>query len=95
MRGQVDLTVCIYHGGFERDLTSGRVLSESTENIGYRICALFIGRKRKRIVLQRERPGIVFFRRVIVMIVRNNCSSALVIALTGMRIIGLCGGSIK
>ena len=58
MRGQVDLTVCIYHGGFERDLTSGRVLSESTENIGYRICALFIGRKRKRIVLQRERPEV-------------------------------------
>ena len=38
MHGQVDLTVCVYHGGFERDLTSGRVLSESTENIGYRIC---------------------------------------------------------
>ena len=28
MHGQVDLTVCVYHGGFERDLTSGRVLSE-------------------------------------------------------------------
>ncbi len=38
MREQVDLTVCVYHGGFERDLASGRVLSESTENIGYRIC---------------------------------------------------------
>lgn len=38
MRKDVDLTICVYHGGFERDLSTGRVLSESTENVGYRIC---------------------------------------------------------
>lgn len=38
LRGKVDLTVCVYHGGFERDLETGRVLSDSTENVGYRIC---------------------------------------------------------
>ena len=38
LRGQVDLTVCIYHGGFERDLESGRVLSRSTENIAWHLC---------------------------------------------------------
>ncbi len=38
MRGQVDLTVCIYHGGFEREVATGRVLSETTENAAYRIC---------------------------------------------------------
>ena len=34
----VDLTVCIYHGGFERDVHTGAVLSETGENQGYRIC---------------------------------------------------------
>jgi 2',3'-cyclic-nucleotide 2'-phosphodiesterase/3'-nucleotidase len=38
MRGQADLTVCIYHGGFERDLDTGRLLSGSGENIAYRLC---------------------------------------------------------
>lgn len=38
LRGKVDLTVGIYHGGFERDLNDGRVLSRSSENIAYRIC---------------------------------------------------------
>ena len=33
-----DVTVCIYHGGFERDVTTGAVLSESDENQGWRIC---------------------------------------------------------
>ena len=33
-----DLTVCIYHGGFERDVNSGALLSETKENEGYRIC---------------------------------------------------------
>ena len=32
-----DLTVCIYHGGYERDLATGKVLSESREN---RACLL-------------------------------------------------------
>ena len=34
----VDLTVCIYHGGFENDLDTGAPLSETGENQGYRIC---------------------------------------------------------
>ena len=38
MKPQVDLTVCVYHGGFERDLDTDRVLSTSTENIGCRLC---------------------------------------------------------
>lgn len=38
LRGQVDLTVCVYHGGFERDLATGRVLSTTHENVAYRIC---------------------------------------------------------
>lgn len=35
---KVDVTVCIYHGGFERDVHTGAVLSETGENQGYRIC---------------------------------------------------------
>lgn len=38
MRKEVDLTVCIYHGGFERDLQTGRRLSDNGENIAYRLC---------------------------------------------------------
>lgn len=38
MKEQTDLTICIYHGGFECDLESGAVLSKTTENVGYRIC---------------------------------------------------------
>lgn len=38
IRDDVDLTVCVYHGGFERDLTTGKTLSQSTENMAYRIC---------------------------------------------------------
>lgn len=38
LQGQVDLTVCVYHGGFERDLAGGRVLSTTSENVAYRIC---------------------------------------------------------
>ncbi len=34
----VDLTVCIYHGGFENDTASGRPLSDTKENEGYRMC---------------------------------------------------------
>lgn len=33
-----DVTLCIYHGGFERDLATGRVLSATHENVAYRIC---------------------------------------------------------
>ena len=35
---RVDITVCIYHGGFENDLDTGALLSQSDENQGYRIC---------------------------------------------------------
>ena len=38
LRGQVDVTLCIYHGGFERDLATGRVLSTTHENVAYRLC---------------------------------------------------------
>ena len=34
----VDITVCIYHGGFENDLTTGELLSATGENQAYRIC---------------------------------------------------------
>ena len=33
-----DVTVCIYHGGFENDLDTGLLLSDTGENQGYRIC---------------------------------------------------------
>lgn len=38
LRGKADVTVCIYHGGFECDLETGQRLSDTTENIGYRLC---------------------------------------------------------
>lgn len=38
LRDKTDITVCIYHGGFEQDVKTGKVLSTTTENIGYRIC---------------------------------------------------------
>ena len=38
LRDQVDVTLCIYHGGFERDLATGRVLSATHENVAYRLC---------------------------------------------------------
>ena len=34
----VDVTVCIYHGGFENDLETGAPLSDTGENQGCRIC---------------------------------------------------------
>ena len=37
-QAQVDLTVCIYHGGFENDLETGELLSSTGENQAYRIC---------------------------------------------------------
>ena len=37
-RENVDVTVCIYHGGFENDLQSGELLSGTGENQAYRIC---------------------------------------------------------
>ncbi|MEI5993490.1 bifunctional metallophosphatase/5'-nucleotidase [Candidatus Enterococcus mansonii] len=38
LKPQVDVTICIYHGGFEKDVKSGAVLSKTNENIGYKIC---------------------------------------------------------
>ncbi len=37
MRGQCDVSVVIYHGGFEEDLTTGTALSDTTENIACKI----------------------------------------------------------
>ena len=34
---KADITVCIYHGGFERDVKTGKVLSDTDENQGWRI----------------------------------------------------------
>ena len=34
----VDLTLCIYHGGFENDLETGELLSSTGENQAYKIC---------------------------------------------------------
>lgn len=37
LRKQVDFTVCLYHGGIEKDLKTGRLLSDTDENIACRI----------------------------------------------------------
>ena len=37
LRDQCDVCVCIYHGGFEEELETGRVLSDSGENIACKI----------------------------------------------------------
>lgn len=34
----IDITVCVCHGGFEHDLETGRILSNTTENISYQLC---------------------------------------------------------
>ena len=38
LKGKVDLTIGIYHGGFERDLGTGELLSKTGENIACLIC---------------------------------------------------------
>ena len=38
IRGKCDLTLLVYHGGFECDLTDGHSLTESRENQACRIC---------------------------------------------------------
>lgn len=38
LRHQADVTICIYHGGFEADVKTGKILSQSGENQGWRIC---------------------------------------------------------
>lgn len=37
MKDACDLTICVYHGGFEEDLETGALLSDTTENIACRI----------------------------------------------------------
>ena len=37
LRGQCDICVCIYHGGFEEELETGRMLSDSGENLACKI----------------------------------------------------------
>lgn len=37
-QANVDITICIYHGGFENNVYTGERLSDTTENQGYRIC---------------------------------------------------------
>lgn len=37
-RENVDITICIYHGGFENDTATGELLSSTGENQAYRIC---------------------------------------------------------
>ena len=37
LRDQCDVCVCIYHGGFEEELETGRMLSDSGENLACRI----------------------------------------------------------
>ena len=34
----VDVTLCLYHGGFENDVKTGALLSDSGENEGWRMC---------------------------------------------------------
>ena len=38
LRGEADITICLYHGGAEKDLETGRLLSDTDENIACRIC---------------------------------------------------------
>lgn len=38
LRGKADVLIGIYHGGFERDLETGRQLSATDENIGWKLC---------------------------------------------------------
>ena len=37
LKTQCDICICIYHGGFEEDLESGKVLSDSGENIACKL----------------------------------------------------------
>lgn len=37
-RAGAEVCICLYHGGFENDVNSGAVLSETGENEGWRIC---------------------------------------------------------
>lgn len=38
LKGKTDFNICIYHGGFERDLNTGEIKGRTKENVGYKIC---------------------------------------------------------
>ena len=38
LQGQYDILIGLYHGGFERDLDTGKRVSETDENIGWQLC---------------------------------------------------------
>jgi len=38
LRDKADVLIGIYHGGFERDLDTGKLLSGTDENIGWKLC---------------------------------------------------------
>ncbi|MFH1513543.1 MAG: 5'-nucleotidase C-terminal domain-containing protein, partial [Bacillota bacterium] len=38
LRGKADILIGLYHGGFERDLDTGKQVSSTDENIGWRLC---------------------------------------------------------
>ena len=38
LRGRVDVLIGLYHGGFEKDLRTGKVLSRTDENIACKLC---------------------------------------------------------
>ena len=39
LKDKVDILICIYHGGFEYDLDSHKKLSNTKENIAYKVCS--------------------------------------------------------
>ncbi|MFI3236850.1 MAG: bifunctional UDP-sugar hydrolase/5'-nucleotidase [Lachnospiraceae bacterium] len=38
IKPQCDISICLYHGGFEADVITGVQLSDTKENVGYKIC---------------------------------------------------------
>lgn len=38
IKDKCDIKVCLYHGGYECDLSTGKSLENGKENVGYRIC---------------------------------------------------------
>lgn len=38
MKNDCDVSICVYHGGFESDTKTGERLSKTDENVGYKIC---------------------------------------------------------
>lgn len=37
LKGKTDFNICIYHGGFERDLNTGEMIGRNKENVAYEI----------------------------------------------------------